>query len=523
MHILQPPEAFSDRIDGRGAVFGTGLLLGLAFLPFPFALCGPVALIPLILRWGRLGSWREALLTAYGAHLVAFGIAFSWPLLHVFSETAWLSLPPLLLLPLWLALPYAAALPIRDRLGHAAGLAALGASVLLSEWLLSHGPLAFPWTLLGHTQSAVYPVNHLAAVAGVPGLTAWVFALNAVLSVLVSGRASRPVFAGAAAVLLVLLGCTAAGLRPEATPSGPPLTVLAVQPAIPAEAWPSGPIDGRADRLLALSERAMAEGARPDLVAWPETALPAAASPAAARAVYDRLQRWVDARGVALLTGAVLPIPESAGAGVGYQNAALLLTAGSARQVRAKARLVPFAEQVPYADRWPWLRRFAVPSGGVAGYEAGTGEAPLLLAGRRLGVYICFESTFGDQLRGPAARSDLLVVLTHDGWWGPSLGRHQHLLIDRLRAIEANRPLLRVSAAGPTTLVHADGAVEEPTRWMERSARIFSITPASGTTFYGRHGDWITPFALTLLVVLAAMAWLARRPTHPRRPAYALP
>ncbi len=59
----------------------------------------------------------------------------------------------------------------------------------------------------------------------------------------------------------------------------------------------------------------------------------------------------------------------------------------------------------------------------------------------RLGVFICYESVFPDEVRQfVKGGANLLVNISNDGYFGHSAAREQHLEIARMRAVE-NQPL----------------------------------------------------------------------------------
>jgi apolipoprotein N-acyltransferase len=173
------------------------------------------------------------------------------------------------------------------------------------------------------------------------------------------------------------------------------------------------------------------------------------------------------------------------------------------------------AEAVPYADRWPWLNAFSVSAGGVPHYLPGRSRSPLDLGAASLGVMICFESIFGDDARSYAGpRSDFLVTLTQDGWWGRTPGYRQHVAITRLRAIEARKAVVQVSVTGTTALILPDGTTPYETSWMERTAHTVRVPLLRATTAYGRLGDWVTGLALVAALGLAITTLAQRSPRH---------
>lgn len=508
--LLTSPGPFRSPPSGSrrlGSIFASGVVLGLSYPPFPLAPLAWIALVPLLLLWEGHTSARAAFVDAYGAFLITFAVAFHWPLFHTYAETALLSAPGLLLIPMWMAVPFGLSHLLRKYGGAAVGLAGLIALYVVMEWGLRRGPFAFPWSLLGHSQAELYPLNGLSRFGGVPLLTAYVLALNALGFVLVA-RLPRLVLPFAT---LVLVGAAAVLVPVSDRQADSELRIGLVQPAVSAEEWADFDDPRRLGILLALSDTlvasaASAEASRTvpdarralDLVVWPETALP----PGDARS-RGAVQRWVDARRVPLLTGAI----EASADGRPY-NAALLVRPDGNESVYRKRRLVPFAEHVPFQDRWPWVRRLAVPSGGVPGYARGERSEPVEIRTARLGVLICFETLFDDAARLYARRgADVIVAITQDGWWGDSFGYEQHLAFTRLRAIETGRPLVQVSVSGLSAVVGPDGAILDRIGWMERRSATAIVPVAPRRTFYRRAGDWVSPLALTVILVLTAAAY----------------
>lgn len=485
----------------RGAlILLGGALLGLSYPPFPLGPLAWFALVPLLWLWLEHRSARDVFVDAFGTFLITFAVAFQWPLFHVNAETALLSLPGLLVIPMWMALPFGLSHLFRHRSGAAASLAALVALFVLMEWGLRRGPFAFPWSLLGHSQADLTPINGLARFGGVPLLTVYVFILN-VLTLSLITRLQRLRLPLAA---LAIAGAFAAVLPRGGDDRGSELRIGIVQPAISADRWADLEDPRRLDLLLALSDTlaaAHSDTSALDLVVWPETALPP--GDVASRRL---VRRWVDAHGVPLLTGAIEEAPGR------YFNAALLIRPNEPDAVYRKRRLVPFAEHVPFQNRWPWVRRLAVPSGGVPGYAPGASEELLEIQNARFGVLICFETLFDDAARAYVRRgADVIVAITQDGWWGESYGFRQHLAFTRLRAIETGRTVVQVSVSGLSAIVRPSGAIGGRIGWMERRAAVAVVGMGTRETVFMKTGDWVSPFALAAMLVVMFVALIAPR------------
>ena len=126
----------------------------------------------------------------------------------------------------------------------------------------------------------------------------------------------------------------------------------------------------------------------------------------------------------------------------------------------------------------------------VGEFQRGTSRRPLDAADQRLGVFICYESIFPDEVRQFADHgAQVFVNISNDGWYGDSGAYAQHLNQTRMRAIENNRWLLSATDTGVTASIDPWGRVvaQFPARsgcW-SRPTRLLPET-----TFYARHGDW---------------------------------
>lgn len=483
-------------------------MLGVSFPPFPFPFIAWIAFVPLLAAWDHRSDGRSVFIDAYLAFLATFAVAFQWPLFHVNTETAILSLPPLLILPMWMALPFALSNPIRRQFGLGTGMVALVAFYILMEFGLRVGPLAFPWPLVGHTQAEWFPVNQIAALGGVPLLTLLVLTANG-LTYVVLRRLRSPVGAvlilGACAMPPSLAGHrTALGTGPSSALQERETTrhlsrIAGIQPSLSPESWAVLDDSTRVSTLLATTRALVRRtDSLPDLIVWPETAVP----PRPATSNYiERLQAFTDATGVPLLSGA---ITVGSDGGAAYRNSALLFSPGSPIQTYDKINLVPFAERVPFVGRFPFLRRLAIPAGGVPGYEPGKNRAIFEISSGRFGVLICLETLFSDAARTYArGGARVLIAITQDGWWRDTFGYRQHLAFNRLRSIETGLPMIQSSVSGVSALILPDGRVRELAGWMEPATWLVELPESGPSTRYLRWGDWTTLPAAMIAVTIA--------------------
>jgi apolipoprotein N-acyltransferase len=229
-----------------------------------------------------------------------------------------------------------------------------------------------------------------------------------------------------------------------------------------------------------------------DLIVWPESPAPFFTNDKRFRDALSAMAR--DTR-TSVVAGAIGsgPVGTSSATGAGVQtgpfnSAALISPSGDWTARYDKIHLVPFGEYLPY----PSLFSFA---GGltkeVGEFQHGASRRPLNAGDERLGVFICYESIFPDEVRQFADQgAQVFVNISNDGWYGDSGAYAQHLNQTRMRAIENNRWLLSATDTGVTASIDPWGRVVARVPRKERTALVAPYALTSVTTFYTRHGDW---------------------------------
>lgn len=486
-----------------GPAFGLGLLTAAGQLPLGAWYVALPALAVVIARVAGAEGARRAAAQAWAAGAGHFLGALTWiisPFLVEPEVYAWMAPFALILMAAGLALFWAAAGALSALVAGALGrqgrrAAAFVAALAGMEALRGVVFTGFPWALPGHIWIDT-PVAQLAAWIGANGLT--------LLTLVV---AALPVIFGPAGAALAALALAMAfglgGLRLSAPlPDGPGLTFRLVQPNARQDLkWDPE----QASRLYRLQTEFTAAQPRPDLVIWPETALPYLYEPwgDAAQGVARA------ARGVPVITGVQRLEGDAA-----YNSLVMIGEGGAELASYDKAHLVPFGEYIPFGDRlnaWFGLRAFAAQAG--FGYAAGPGPRVLDLGplGRAMPL-ICYEAVFPLEVNAPEERPGWLLQITNDAWFGTLTGPFQHAGIARLRAIEQGLPLVRVANTGVTQMVDARGQV---THELDFGIASFLDAPLPGAlppTVYHRFGE--IPF-LVLLAALCAAVILRRGTATP--------
>jgi apolipoprotein N-acyltransferase len=189
-------------------------------------------------------------------------------------------------------------------------------------------------------------------------------------------------------------------------------------------------------------------------------------------------------------------------------NSALVVGADGARVGRYdKIHLVPFGEYIPFKKLIFFARKL---TGRVSEFTRGADRKVFRINGHRYGIFICYESAFGDEVRQFAQLgAEVLVNVSDDGWYGDTSAPWQHLNMVRMRAIENRRWILRDTNNGVTSSIDPYGTVRQSI-----PRHVVDALPADygfrdDVTFYTAHGD-VFAWACALLS-LGIVAWAGRK------------
>jgi apolipoprotein N-acyltransferase len=420
----------------------------------------------------------------------------------------------------------------------------------------------FPWFLLGHSQPTV--MIQVADFAGAYGVS-FVVALTAGLVVdlltmplIRAGRGVNPaIAAGLATWLVVTLGALGYGgwRMGQAVESSRSLNIAVVQTDVPQsnKLAPTNEQDlEHFNTMLQLSRRAMASD--PDLIVWPETAVPRpinaesyrvfdnVAQGEIWRSYRDQLLQFAQTHDVQMIVGghritgwSVRREPSRGGEyyrpGRRYNVAYLLGPRRGLADRYAKVHRVPFGEYVLFEQTLPWLADWLRVLAPVPGYSLSPGQAFNLLhvypdparktEPWRIGAPICFEDAFSYACRemvydGGAKRADLLVNLTNDGWY-PGTGQPlQHEQLARFRCVENRVPMARAVNRGVSAVLDSSGRVIDTVTVNGKRRLVAGVVTAevhadARSTLFGRIGDLLAEVCAVVTMGLLLLGLLRGR------------
>ncbi len=459
---------------------------------WPFTLVA----LAVVFGLGRAATgWRAAFWTGLAAGTGYFLVALSWIVEPFFVDAArhgWIAPFALVSMAAGMGLFWAVPLALMRAAGGSAG--GFVSAFVLSEALRTYAFTGFPWAQTGHVLIDT-SMLYWASWGGALGLTAIMLTGAAGVWYIATGKLRGAWFLLAPTALFVLAG----PLSPDAgASSGAPLVRL-VQPNAPQhQKWDPAMVRTFFERQIAFTAAAPAQ-AQPDMIVWPETAVPW---------VLDRagpaLEAISRAAGDTPVVLGIQRVEERR-----YYNSLIRLdAAGTVSALYDKHHLVPFGEYMPFGN---YLERFGIR--GLAaneghGYLAGPGPRVIELGtlGSALPL-ICYEGVFPQDVGGYARRPDLLLLITNDAWFGRVSGPYQHLAQARLRSAEQGLPMIRVANTGVSAMIDATGRVTARLPLGQAGWTDAVLPPPLPPTPYARTGD--APM-IALAAILLALCFLLR-------------
>lgn len=384
-----------------------------------------------------------------------------------------------------------------------------------NEYLYMITEASFPWLTLGNGLSYFTSFIQIADIVGAQGLSLVVVLINVLLFKFLSKIKSEKRSAyihSAIAMLIFALIIVYGNIKLNTYElSDRKIKVGIVQPNLdPWDKWGNNGIIDLTRLYLDLSGELMSEN--PQLLLWPETALPVYLFEGGYKNTIDTIYSFIVKHNVFLLTGLpdliyhnkndVPPNAKYSEPGDFYystHNAVLLLSPYTNELQRyGKMKLVPFGERVPFVDALPFLGEWIRWGVGLSGWNIGRDSTIFQIPiydehGRidnvvRINGLVCYESIYPDFVAGFVNKdADLIAVVTNDSWYGNSSGPYQHKEKSILRAVENRRSVIRSANGGISCVINPLGITEYETKMFTREAFIAEVILQSGKTFYTQN------------------------------------
>ena len=269
---------------------------------------------------------------------------------------------------------------------------------------------------------------------------------------------------------------------------------------------------------------------KPDIIFWPETAIPFHILLPRYSLYLSELLALSDSLNIPIYTG--LPTAEyfdslhapTTAEMIGksnlyvesYNSAVLIQPNHSIGQIHKKTILVPFAERIPYAETFRVLIEPLKWNVGISSW--GKGEDTIIYQinlkdGNQIKFsgMICYESVYPNYVREFVKRgAEFLVIITNDSWWGNTSGAYQHASFASLRAVETRRWVVQCANGGISMVVDPTGKRLFTTNLYATTKFVAGIGSTSEKTFYVKYGDIVAQICLGASIMMLITVILKR-------------
>jgi len=361
------------------------------------------------------------------------------------------------------------------------------------EWVRSWLFTGFPWLNLGYSQVPSF-MSGLAPVVGVYGISFFVAISASLVSLIWLQPVKRKIWLSS--LLALWVGIVLIGKINWVSEIDKPVQVAMIQGNVSiAKKWDRKYRSKITADYLWLSKL----HGDVDLIIWPEAAIPGYLD-VAEQGVLQKVRAHAKETSTDYIIG-VLERVQNQGQQKFYNSAIAIDSEGKDEGVYRKRHLVPFGEFMPLKPVLGWLLNYLkIP---MSDLSSGTDRNNILrAAGHLIGISICYEDAFGEEVIQAVPTATMLVNISEDAWFGDSFAPFQRLQIAQMRAMEAGRPMVRAANTGPSAVIDHNGRITARSEAFIQTVLVATVQPMQGVTPYGRFGNGPV-IMFTILLIIA--------------------
>lgn len=503
----------------------SGLLLALSFPRFELYLLSWIAFIPLFFAIQNQSAVKSFLLGCLSG-LSYFAGTLSWlaMTMHDFGGLPTLAAVGInLLLIAYLALYiglFSLLIHLLTKVHKAALMLMAPVFWVLLEYAKGHMLSGFPWVSLAYSQYRNLPMIQIADFGSIYAVAFVIVLINAAIYLFILKsrseglclRSISPLIVGLA-VLLFTFSYGQFRLSQISLPSETVSVSVIQGNTEQSQKWDRPFRELTVEKYLSLSKTTLQNNQlpRPNLIIWPESALPFIFGSEADQ--EKRLIDFVKKEKLGLIVGAPsitratnMPPSEQ----ISLFNSAFLLTPDEGIASRYdKMHLVPFGEYVPFSKLFFFAKKIV---SGISDFSPGDTALVMSSGKNRIGVAICYEIIFPDLVRQFVKNgADIMTTITNDAWFGNSSAPHQHFSMMVFRAIENRVPFARAANTGISGFIDAQGRITTQSELGIEAALTEDLTPGDRSTFYTLQGDVFVTLCAMIAAIFFVNIFIKRR------------
>ncbi len=379
------------------------------------------------------------------------------------------------------------------------------------EFLRTYALTGFPWSVLGYSQYKLLPLIQIADITGIYGISFIIAALNgAIFDVAIywpKRLGTMPLFARWPLTLgiityaiIIIMSLFYGNNKLHEDDNGSKIKISVIQGNIEQDKkWNTKFQKEVIDTYKRLSMNAST--AAPDLIVWPETALPFTfgynETLTQEVITFQKSQLFGNPY---LLFGSVIVKDIKAEQSRMSNSAILLSPEGGILSIYDKIHLVPYGEYVPFRNISPYIKKLTY---GIGDFTHGKETVVMNTPFSRIGNLICYEIIFPGLVRKFVNKgANVLVTITNDAWFGRTSAPYQHFVMAVFRAIENRTPVVRSANTGISGFIDTKGRIKRKSDIFVEATITEEISIGNKKSFYTKYGDLFAFFCIISSVLL---------------------
>lgn len=370
----------------------------------------------------------------------------------------------------------------------------LPAALVLADYIIGVLFTGFPWMYVGYT-TVDSPFASFAPLVGVRGISLLFFICAGAIALAIERRyVYLPVAGFIFFVSIIIMGIK------YVTPMEP-IKVAGIQGNIEQSIkWDPNHTIPSIKKYMNLTSPELGKN---DVVIWPESAMPVYVQQIVP--LLDDLNFLANEQETALLMGIQRVTPDK----LSYNS---MYVFGQSKnlfdaQIYDKRHLVPFGEVVPFENLTRQLGSiFNFPMSSFSPGALDQEQIHIEKFDLKFIPALCYESIFPElMLSMYSDETNGIIMISNDSWYGDTRGPIEHLAIARMRSMEMQKPMIRVTNSGITAYIDELGAIVERLPSDEEGVLHMQYVPTSGTTPYAKGGIYIFIFMVLATIALGFM------------------
>tara|TARA_Y100000590_G_scaffold213444_1_gene241924 strand:- start:79 stop:1620 length:1542 start_codon:yes stop_codon:yes gene_type:complete len=175
-----------------------------------------------------------------------------------------------------------------------------------------------------------------------------------------------------------------------------------------------------------------------------------------------------------------------------------------------KIKLVPFGEFLPFENFFKKIG-FKKVSYGYESFSPGSERKLISIKDTKFNFIplICYEIIYSGNINPNLDETNFIINISEDGWFGNTIGPHQHFSHSIFRAVEEGKNIIRASNNGISAYIDSNGLIISKLKSTNKGVIEINNYKNTKNTFFSKFGNKI--FFYFLLFYITLIFFLKKR------------